>query len=91
MNFRLDQTSKDRIEATNDLGGQVSAICAEVHTGADGEEELQILVNLSSTVTTTTPNSDTGRILNSIASTVRERAADLPISTVVTFSSDNDV
>ena len=90
MNYRLDKTSKDRIEATKDLSDHVSAIHAEVHTGIDGQEELQILINLSPSIATNVPSTETGQILNTIASTVRERAADIPLSAVGTFSKENE-
>ena len=86
MTFKLDEESKRRIEETTGLQDHVSAIHAEVQANEDGQDVIYILINLLSSFSISDPNVEDGLILNNIASTVRQRASELPVSTVISFT-----
>lgn len=90
MIYRLNEDSKRRIEDLADLREHVSAIHATVRTGEDGQEEIQVSISLLPSFSTSTPSAETGQILNTIASTVRKRATELPVSTVISFSKEGE-
>jgi protoheme ferro-lyase len=90
MTYRLDEESKNRIEDLADLQEHVSAIHAEVGTGEDGQEEIQVSIILLPSFSTSTPSAETGEVLNEIASSVRQRAKELPVSTVISFSKEGE-
>lgn len=78
--------SQKRIEETNGLQDHVSAIDAEVQADEDGQDEIHVLIDLLASFSISDPNAEAGVILNNIASIVRQRASDLPVSTVISFS-----
>jgi hypothetical protein len=86
MTFKLDEESKRRIEETTGLQDHVSAIHAEVQANEDGQDVIHVLINLLSSFSISDPNVEDGLILNNIASTVRQRASELPVSTVISFT-----
>jgi hypothetical protein len=90
MTFKLDEESKRRIEETNGLQDHVSAIHAEVQTNEDGQEVINVLINLLSSFSISDPNVEAGVILNDIASMVRQRASELPVSTVISFTREGE-
>lgn len=90
MIYRLDEDSKRKIEDLADLREHVSSIHATVCTGMDGQEEIQVSISLLPTFSTSTPSPETGQILNTIASEVRKRATELPVSTVISFSKEGE-
>lgn len=90
MNYRLDEDSKKKIEDLTDLREHISSIHASVCTGEDGQEEIQVSICLLPSFSTSSPSAETGQILNSIASVVRKRATELPVSTVISFSKDGE-
>jgi hypothetical protein len=90
MTYRLDEHSKKSIEDLMDLREHVSAIHAEVSTGEDGQEEIQVSIILLPSFSTSTPSAETGEILNEIASSVRQRAKELPVSMVISFSKEGE-
>ncbi|WP_156818487.1 hypothetical protein [Cyanobium gracile] len=90
MNYKLDDESKSRIEDLSDLRDYVSAIRAQVRASEDGQDEIQVLISLLSSFPIADPSADTGKLLNSIATAVRQRAKDLPVSTVISFSKEGE-
>jgi hypothetical protein len=90
MNYRLDEDSKKKIEDLTDLREHTSSIHASVRTGEDGQEEIQVSISLLPSFSTSSPSAETGQILNAIASVVRKRATELPVSTVISFSKDGE-
>jgi hypothetical protein len=90
MTFKLDEESKRRIEETNGLQDHVSAIHAGVQTNEDGQDVIHVLIDLLSSFSISDPNVEAGVILNDIASKVRQRASELPISTVITFTIEGE-
>jgi hypothetical protein len=90
MTFKLDEQSKRRIEETNGLQDHVSAIHAEVQTNEDGQDVIHVLIDLLSSFSISDPNVEAGVILNDIASKVRQRASELPISTVISFTIEGE-
>ena len=59
MIYRLDGESKNRIEDLIDLREHVSAIHAEVGTGENGQEEIQVSIILLPSFSTSTPSAET--------------------------------
>jgi hypothetical protein len=90
MSYKLDDESRNRLEDLSDLRDFVSAIRAQVHAGEDGQDEIQVLISLLSSFPIADPSAETGKLLNSIAIAVRQRANDLPVSTVISFSKDGE-
>lgn len=90
MTYRLDEESKSRIEDITDLRDHVSAIRAQVHASEDGQDEIQILISLLPSFPIEDPSAETGKLLNNIATNVRQRANDLPVSTVISFSKEGE-
>ncbi len=90
MVYKLDEESKMRIEDLAGLQEHVSAIHASVQAGEDGQDEIQILISLQPSLSTSGPSAETGQILNKIASAVRTRATELPVSAVISFSKDSE-
>jgi hypothetical protein len=90
MIYKLDDESKRKIEDLSDLQQHVSAIHAFVQTGEDGQEEIQISINLLPSFPIASPSAETGQILNKIATAVRSRATELPISAVISFSKEGE-
>ena len=88
--FKLDEESKRRIEETNGLQDPVSAIHAEAQANEDGQDVIHVLIKLLSSFSISDPNVETGLILNNIASMVRQRASELPVSTVISFSREGE-
>ncbi len=86
MIYKLDEDAKMRIEDLADLQEHVSVIHAAVQAGEDGQEEIQISISLQPSFSTLAPSAETGQILNNIASAVRKRATELPVSAVISFS-----
>ena len=90
MTYRLDEETKRKIEDVADLRDHVSAIHAQVHIGEDGQDEIQVLISLLSSFPISDPSAETGKLLNSIATAVRQRASELPVSTVISFSREGE-
>lgn len=90
MTFKLDEESKRRIEEINGLQDHVSAIHAEVQVDEDGQDEIHVVIDLLSSFSVSDPNVEAGVILNNIASEVHQRASDLPVSTVISFSREGE-
>jgi len=90
MTFKLDEESKRRIEETNGLLDHVSAIHAEVQSNEDGQDVIHVLIDLLPSFSISDPNVEAGVILNNIASMVRQRASELPVSTVISFSREGE-
>ena len=90
MTFKLDEESKRRIEEINGLQDHVSAIHAEVQTNEDGQDVINVLIDLLSSFSISDPNVEAGVILNDIASMVRQRASELPVSTVISFTREGE-
>jgi uncharacterized protein YaaN involved in tellurite resistance len=90
MIYKLDEESKRRIEDLEDLQEHVSAIHASVQAGEDGQEEIQISISLLPSFSTSAPSAEAGQILNNIASAVRKRATELPVSAVISFSKEGE-
>jgi hypothetical protein len=90
MIYKLDEESKRRIEDLADLQEYVSAIHASVQAGEDGQEEIQISISLLPSFPTSAPSAEAGQILNNIASAVRKRATELPVSAVISFSKEGE-
>jgi hypothetical protein len=90
MSYKLDDESRNRLEDLSDLRDYVSAIRAQVHASEDGQDEIQVLISLLSSFPIADPSAETGRLLNSIAIAVRQRANDLPVSTVISFSKEGE-
>ncbi len=90
MTFKLDEESKRRIEETNGLKDHVSAIHAEVQTSEDGQDVIHVLIDLLGSFSISDPNVEAGVILNNIASMVRQRASELPVSTVISFTREGE-
>ena len=90
MTYRLDAESKNKIEDVADLRDYVSSIHAQVHTGEDGQDEIQVLISLLSSFPISDPSAETGKLLNRIATAVRQRASDLPVSTVISFAREGE-
>jgi hypothetical protein len=61
-----------------------------VRTGEDGQEEIQVSIGLLPSFSTSAPSAEAGQILNNIASTIRKRAAELPITTVISCSREGE-
>jgi hypothetical protein len=90
MSYKLDDESRNRLEDLSDLRDYVSAIRAHVHASEDGQDEIQVLISLLSSFPIADPSAETGKLLNSIAIAVRQRANDLPVSTVISFSKEGE-
>lgn len=90
MIYNLDDESRRRIEDLTDLQEHVSAIHASVQTTEDGQEEIQISISLLPSFSTSTPSIETGQILNNIASAIRKRTTELPVSAVISFSKEGE-
>ena len=90
MTFKLDEESKRRIEEINGLQDHVSAIHAEVQANEDCQNVIHVLIDLLSSFSILDPNVEAGVILNNIASIERQRASDLPVSTLVSFSREGE-
>jgi hypothetical protein len=90
MSYKLDDESRNRLEDLSDLRDYVSAIRAQVHANEDGQDEIQVLISLLSSFPIADPSAETGKLLNSIAIAVRQRANDLPVSTVISFSKEGE-
>ena len=90
MSYKLDDESRNRLEDLSDLRDSVSAIRAQVHASEDGQVEIQVLISLLSSFPIADPSAETGKLLNSIAIAVRQRANDLPVSTVISFSKEGE-
>lgn len=90
MIYKLDEESKKRIEDLADLQEHVSAIHASVQAGEDGQDEIQISISLQPALSTSVPSVETGQILNRIASAIRKRATELPVSAVISFSKESE-
>jgi hypothetical protein len=78
------------MEDLTDLREHISAIHAAVCTGENGQEEIQVSISLLPSFSTSSPSAETGQILNAIASMVRKRATELPVSTVISFSKNGE-
>jgi len=90
MTYKLDEESRRRIEDLADLHEHVSAIHASVQDGENGQEEIQVSISLLPSFSTSTPSAAAGQILNNIASAVRQRATELPVSAVISFSKEGE-
>jgi hypothetical protein len=90
MSYKLDDESRNRLEDLSDLRDYVSAIRAQVQASEDGQDEIQVLISLLSSFPIADPSAETGKLLNSIAIAVRQRANDLPVSTVISFSKEGE-
>lgn len=90
MTYRLDEESKNRIEDITGLREHVSAIRAQVHASEDGQDEVQISISLLPSFPIDDPSVETGKLLNGIATAVRQRASDLPVSAVISFSKEGE-
>jgi N-methylhydantoinase B/oxoprolinase/acetone carboxylase alpha subunit len=90
MSYKLDDESRNRLEDLSDLRDYVSAIRAQVHACEDGQDEIQVLISLLSSFPIADPSAETGKLLNSIATAVRQRVNDLPVSTVISFSKEGE-
>lgn len=90
MIYKLDPESKKMIEDLTDLQEYVSGIHASVQTNEDGHEEIQISISLLPSFSTSTPSAESGQVLNKIASAVRKRAVELPVSVVIYFSKEGE-
>lgn len=90
MSYKLDDESRNRLEDLSDLRDYVSAIRAQVQASEDGQDEIQVLISLLSSFPIADPSAETGRLLNSIATAVRQRVNDLPVSTVISFSKEGE-
>ena len=90
MSYKLDDESRSRLEDLSDLRDYVSAIRVQVHASEDGQDEIQVLISLLSSFPIADPSAETGKLLNSIAIAVRQRASDLPVSTVISFSKEGE-
>ncbi|MFM8276335.1 MAG: hypothetical protein ACKN89_04955 [Cyanobium sp.] len=90
MIYKLDAESKKMIEDLADLQEHVSAIHASVQTNEDGHDEIQISISLLPSFSTANPSAESGQILNNIASAVRKRATELPVSAVIYFSKEDE-
>ena len=49
-----------------------------------------MLISLLSSFPIADPSAETGKLLNSIATAVRQRVNDLPVSTVISFSKEGE-
>jgi hypothetical protein len=90
MTYRLDEESKNRIEDVTGLRNHVSAIRAQVRASEDGQDEIEVVISLLPSFPTEDPSAETGKLLNGIATAVRQRANDLPVSTVISFSKEGE-
>jgi hypothetical protein len=90
MSYKLDDESRNRLEDLSDLRDYVSAIRAQVQASEDGQDEIQVLISLLSSFPIADPSAETGKLLNSIATAVRQRVNDLPVSTVISFSKEGE-
>ena len=85
----LDKESKKKIEDLSNLQDPVSSIHASVQTEEDGQEEMQISINLLPSFSTA-PSAESGQVLNNIAFAVRKRATELPVPAVISFSKEGE-
>jgi hypothetical protein len=90
MIYTLDEESKRKIEDLADLQEHVSAIHASVQAGEGGHEEILISISLQPSFSTSAPSAEIGQVLNNIASAIRKRATELPVSAVISFSKEGE-
>ena len=90
MIYKLDPESKKMIEDLTDLQEHVSGIHASVQANEVGHEEIQVSISLLPSFSTSTPSAESGQILNKIASAIRRRAVELPVSAVIYFSKEGE-
>jgi hypothetical protein len=62
------------------------AIHAEVQVNEGGQDAIHVLISLLSSFCVLDPSVEAGVILNNSASMVRQRASELPVSAVISFS-----
>jgi hypothetical protein len=84
--LQLRRILKRSIEDLTGLRQHGFAIHARVHTSLDRREEIQVEISLLPSFSSSNSSPATGQILNTIASEVRKRATELPVSKVISFS-----